>query len=595
MFQIKDISNNEFQKWIKEVTNLMNPKEIILIDGSKEQTEKLYNEAIKNNELIKLNQEKLPGCYLRRSDSSDVARVEDRTFICSKTKEEAGPTNNWIEPQIMRDKIYKLIKNSMNEKTMYVIPYLMGPEKSEFSKVGFELTDSRYVVLSMLIMARCGKYILENFDENVEFVKGIHATKNLDPKERYICHFPETNEIFSINSEYGGNVLQGKKCFSLRIASNMAKKEGWLAEHMLILCIQKPNGERKYIAAAFPSACGKTNLAMLIPPKEYLDKGYKVTTIGDDIAWLRKGEDGRLYAINPEFGFFGVAPGTNEKSNFNALESTKKNTIFTNVVLDEKDNTVWWEGLSPEPPKDAINWKGEKWDYKDGSKGAHPNSRFTSPIINCPSLSEEYNSPKGVPISAIIFGGRRAKLAPLVYQSFNWQHGVFIGATMASETTAATMGEQGVIRRDPMAMLPFCGYNIGDYFKHWLDVGKDLGENAPKIFHVNWFRTNENGEFLWPGFGQNFRVLEWIINRCEDSIEAKETAIGYIPFNININGIEYLSKNIDELLKLDKTLWNEEIDKISEYLTNLKTTLPVELHNELNNLKQRLNMEGNNG
>lgn len=584
--------NNELEAWLDEMITLAEPKNIILINGSEKQKNRIYEEAVENNELIKLNQEKLPGCYLRRSDISDVARVEERTFICSETKEEAGPTNNWAEPKEMYTKLHEILKKSMKDKTMYIIPYLMGTENSRFSKMGFQLTDSRYVVLNMLIMARCGNVALKEFNEETEFVKGIHTVGNLSVENRYICHFPQDKKIYSVNSEYGGNVLQGKKCFALRIASTMAKEEGWLAEHMLILCVESPNKEKTYIAAAFPSACGKTNLAMIMPPEEYLKQGYKVTTLGDDIAWLKIGEDGRLYAINPESGFFGVAPGTNCKSNYNAMETTKKNTIFTNVVLNKEDNTVWWEGLSETPPSNAENWKGEKWEYQDGSKGAHPNSRFTSPITNCPCLSEEWNSPKGVPISAIIFGGRRAKLTPLVYQSLDWKHGVFVGASMASETTSAIIGEQGILRRDPMAMLPFCGYNMGEYFNHWLKVGEKLGEKAPEIFNVNWFRMNDNGEFIWPGFSDNFRVIEWIIKRCNNEISAKKTPIGYIPENINTENLDISKQEIDELFEIDKILWTQEIKSISQFFDKFCDIIPEELLNELNKLSERINKVG---
>lgn len=581
------VKNLQAREWIERVIGLVNPANVVLIDGSAEQKAQLTKEAVEAGELHELNQEKLPGCYLRRSDPSDVARVENRTFICTDEMDEAGPTNNWAYAPDMYKKMDELFKDSMKGKTMYIIPYMMGPYGSPFSKIGFEITDSRYVVLSMLIMARCGLKVLEELGENDEFIKGLHSVGTLDPEERYICHFPDDKAIFSYNSEYGGNVLQGKKCFSLRIASVIARDEMWLAEHMLILAVKKPSGEKVYVAAAFPSACGKTNLAMLIPPQKYLDEGYEVTTLGDDIAWLRKGEDGRLYAINPEYGFFGVAPGTSAKSNFNALESTKSNTIFTNVALNTDDNTVWWESLSKIPPENAVDWKGNPWVDKANVKGAHPNSRFTAPIENCPCLDEDFDSPKGVPISAIIFGGRRAKLMPLVLESFDWNHGVFLGSSMGSETTAATTGQVGVTRRDPMAMLPFCGYNISDYFSHWIEMGEYLGENAPKIFNVNWFRTDENGDFMWPGFGENFRVLKWILARCNYEVDAIESEIGMIPEEIDFEGIDISDEAKEELFAVDPELWQQEIGEIEAFYQKLDY-VPDVLASELEGLKKRV-------
>lgn len=585
-------NNKNVLTWVDEMVALCKPDKVVWIDGSEEQLKEIRDISIANKEMEWLNQEKLPGCLIHRTAQNDVARVEHRTFICSKNKEDAGPTNNWEDPAVMYDKLSKMYDGVMKGRTMYVIPYLMGPIGSELSKAGIEVSDSTYVVLNMDIMTRMGKCALDHLGETSnDFVRGLHSKADIDEENRYICHFPEDNAIWSINSGYGGNVLLGKKCFALRIASFQGKNEGWMAEHMLILGIENPKGDIKYVSAAFPSACGKTNLAMLIPPAEYLAKGYKVWCVGDDIAWLRKGPDGSLWAINPENGFFGVAPGTNVKSNPNALESTKKNTIFTNVVHNLDDNTVWWEGLDKNPPKNALDWKGNKWDAASGEKGAHPNSRFTSPALNCPCASKEFNSPQGVPISAIVFGGRRAKTAPLVYQSFDWAHGVFVGSIMASETTAAATGAVGVVRRDPMAMLPFCGYHMGDYFTHWLNMGEKLGDKAPKIFNTNWFRLDDNGNFMWPGYGDNMRVLEWIINRCEGTADAVETPIGFVPKaeDINIEGLEDVTVDtIKELLTIDKALWQEEAKGIHEFYAKFGDRLPAKLNEELANLEKRL-------
>ena len=584
--------NPNVLKWLDEMVALTTPDQVVWIDGSEEQLKALRAEAIATGEMEELNQEKLPGCLLHRTRPSDVARVEGRTFICSRKKEDAGPTNNWEDPKVMYEKLGKLFNGVMKGRTMYVIPYSMGPIGSPFSKVGVELTDSIYVVLNMDIMTRMGAQAFENLgDESNDFVRGLHSKANVDENERYIVHFPEDNTIWSINSAYGGNVLLGKKCFALRIASYQGKNEGWMAEHMLILGIENPQGEVKYITAAFPSACGKTNLAMLNPPEIYKEKGYKVWTVGDDIAWMRIGPDGRLWAINPENGFFGVAPGTNEKSNPNALASTRKNTIFTNVCHNLDDNTVWWEGLDKNPPKNAIDWKGQPWDGTTSTeKGAHPNSRFTAPAINCPCISDKFNDPQGVPISAIIFGGRRAKTAPLVYQARDWEHGVFVGSVMASETTAAASGAVGVVRRDPMAMLPFCGYHMGDYFQHWLDMGKKLGDKAPKIFNVNWFRTDDEGHFIWPGFGDNMRVLMWILDRCEGKADAVETPIGYEPKpeDINIEGLNIDLDTLKGLLDVDKNLWKEDAAGIEEFYQKFGDKLPKELKAELETLKKNL-------
>ena len=589
-------NNKTVIKWLDEMKDLLTPDKVVWIDGSDEQTEELRKIAVECGELEALNQEKLPDCYLHRTNPNDVARVEDRTFICTTTKEEAGPTNNWCDPKEMYEKLYNIARGSYKGRTMYVIPYSMGPIGSPIAKIGIEVTDSVYVVLNMLIMTRVDKKVLEVLGDSNDWVRGLHSRCDVDPEKRYICHFPQDNTIISVNSGYGGNVLLGKKCFALRIASYQGWKEGWMAEHMLILGLENPKGEVKYVAAAFPSACGKTNLAMLIPPEYLRKKGYKIWTVGDDISWMKIGPDGRLYAINPENGFFGVAPGTNEHSNFNALESTKKGTIFTNVAHDMNDNTVWWEGLNKNLPENAIDWLGNPWDASKFNKAdkstyaAHPNSRFTAPAKNCPCISPEFDKGEGVPISAIIFGGRRAKCAPLVYQSKDWVNGVFVGSTMASETTAAAAGAVGVVRRDPMAMLPFCGYNMGDYFKHWLEMGEKLGDKAPKIFNVNWFRTDDEGNFLWPGFGDNMRVLNWIIDRCEGEADATETAIGYIPKpeDIDLTDLDMDMDTLKGILTVDKEVWEKEAAEIEEHYKKFGDKLPSALKEQLANLKANL-------
>ena len=590
--------NKSILEWIDKQVELVKPDKIVWIDGSEEQTEALRAEACATGEMVKLNQDLLPDCYYHRTAVNDVARVEDRTLICSKKEEDAGPTNHWMDPEKAYAMLYDIAKDSYKGRTMYVIPYSMGPVGSPLAKVGIELTDSIYVVLNMVIMTRVGAKVMEAFgDESNDWVRGLHCRCDIDSEKRWICQFPEDNTIISVNSGYGGNVLLGKKCFALRIASYQGKNEGWQAEHMLILGIENPQGEVKYICAAFPSACGKTNLAMLIPPEGYQAKGYKVWCVGDDISWIRKGPDGRLYAINPENGFFGVAPGTNVKSNPNALASTKKGTIFTNVARNLDDNTVWWEGLDKNPPVNAVEWtgietNGVEWKA-EGKNLAHPNSRFTAPAVNCPCISSEFENPAGVPISAFVFGGRRAKLAPLVYQSRDWNHGVFVGSIMASETTAAAAGAVGVVRRDPMAMLPFCGYNMGDYWQHWIDIGKTLdADKAPKIFNVNWFRKDDEGNFMWPGFGDNLRVLEWIIKRCENEVDAQETAIGYLPYakDINIEGLEgeVSLESLESILDVDKDLWSAEAEGISEFYAKFGDKLPETLKAELETLKANL-------
>lgn len=584
-------TNKSVLAWIEEMKNLLNPDKVVWIDGSEEQLEALRKEACETGEMIKLNEEKLPGCYLHRTRENDVARVEDRTFICCRDEKDAGPTNNWKDPQETYQMLFDIARGSYKGRTMYVIPYSMGPVGSPLAKIGYEVTDSIYVVLNMSIMTRVGTAVEEVLGDSEDWIKGLHAMCDVDPEKRYICHFPEDNYIISVNSAYGGNVLLGKKCFALRIASYLGKCEDWMAEHMLILGIENPQGEIKYVTAAFPSACGKTNLAMLIPPEGYRNKGYKVWCVGDDIAWMRKGPDGRLWAINPENGFFGVAPGTNEKSNPNALASTKKGTIFTNVALNLDDNTVWWEGLDKNPPEHAIDWKGNPWNGKESTeKGAHPNSRFTAPAKNCPCISSEFNSTSGVPVSAIIFGGRRATTTPLVYQSRDWNNGVFVGSIMASETTAAATGAVGVLRHDPMAMKPFCGYHMGDYFGHWIEMGKILGDKAPKIFNVNWFRVDEDGKFMWPGFGDNFRVLEWIIKRCEGKADAVETPIGYLPRpeDINLEGLDMDMETLKKILTVDNEKWTAETKEIEEYYKIFGDKLPAELRAELEGLKERL-------
>ena len=590
-------NNKKVLKFVEDSAAFAQPDKIVWIDGSETQRDALRAEAVASGEILKLNEELLPDCYLHRTAENDVARVEDRTFICSRKEEDAMPHSivKWMAP----DKAYKMVeeiaRGKMKGRTMYVIPYSMGVIGSPFSKIGIEVTDSIYVVLNMEIMTRVGTACLEQLGENGDFVKGFHCKCDVDPEKRYIMHFPEDNTIVSVNSAYGGNVLLGKKCFALRIATHLGKEEGWMAEHMLILGCKRPQDkEIKYIAAAFPSACGKTNLAMLIPPQEYLDAGYEIQTVGDDIAWIRVGEDGRLWAANPENGFFGVAPGTNEHSNPIALAATKKGTIFTNVAYDPETNTVWWEKLTKEAPKRLIDWKGNEWTPETNADGkhpaAHPNSRFTAPAVNCPCISPEFDSKKGVPLSAIIFGGRRATTTPLVYQSRDWNHGTFVGTIMSSETTAAATGAVGVLRHDPMAMKPFMGYSVDQYFQHWIDMGAKVpAEKQPKIFNVNWFRQDENGDFMWPGFGDNMRVLDWILDRCEGKVEAQETAIGYVPYakDINIKGADVTPETLDKLLYVDKARWGAEAEEIEKYYDdNFGDKLPKEIRENLEVLKE---------
>ncbi len=582
-------SNKNVIDWVNEMAKLCKPDQIVWVDGSEEEKNRFTKQSLAAGELEELNQEKLPGCYLHRSNPNDVARVEHLTFICTRNKEDAGPLNNWMAPDEAYKKLSGIFDGSMKGRTMYVVPFLMGPYGSPFSKIGIELTDSIYVILNMRIMCRIGKRVLDQLGSSNDFTRGLHSKADLNIDRRYICHFPEDNTIWSVGSGYGGNVLLGKKCLALRIASFLGKKEGWMAEHMLILGIENPQGKITYVTAAFPSACGKTNLAMLVPPLSM--KGYKIWTVGDDIAWLRIGPDGRLWAINPEAGFFGVAPGTSAKTNPNALATVQKNTIFTNV-LKTPENTVWWEGLS-DPPAHGINWLGHEWTPASKESGANPNSRFTAPASQCPSISKEWENPQGVPIDAIIFGGRRAKVAPLVYQSFSWQHGTYVGSTMASETTAAQSGQTvGVVRRDPMAMKPFIGYNIGQYIQHWLDMGKRIPK-PPKIFHVNWFKADEQGKFMWPGFGENLRVLEWIIKRCEGTADAVKTPIGYIPTpdTINLQDLKLDPSTLQKLLDVDQETWTDEIIDQKKFFDSLGTNIPQEILQEHKALAERFHLE----
>jgi len=588
------ITNKYVLEFVNKSAEICNPDKIYFCDGLEEEKKFLTGEAVKSGELIELNQEKFPGCVLHRTAINDVARTEHLTYICTTKKEDAGPTNNWKSPEDAYEELSGYFRDSMKGRTMYVIPFMMGVPGSKMNKIGVELTDSIYVVLNMRIMTHTGRIVADDIIEN-NFTKGLHSKGELNLEKRRICHFPEDNTIMSVNSGYGGNVLLGKKCLALRIASYLSRKEGWMAEHMFLADIQTPDGKKFYIAGAFPSACGKTNLSMLIPPESL--SGYKVRVIGDDIAWMYIGDDSRLWAINPEAGFFGVVPGTNMKTNKNAMLTIKKNTIFTNVLLKE-DNTVWWEGME-DPPDKGIDWKGDAWtkDMKDEKgnlvPGEHPNSRFTAPISQCPVVSHEFSNSKGVPISAILFGGRRESVVPIVYESFNWQHGVFIGASLRSETTAAAMGVGKVVRNDPMAMIPFCGYNMGDYFTNWLDIGKRM-KFPPKIFFVNWFRKNREGKFLWPGYGENLRVIEWIIKRCDTfsnnkEKEAVETPVGYIPAAdaINTKGIEISKQDIKELLNIDVQEWLKEADEIDKFFSKFDR-MPKELIKELNNLRERL-------
>jgi phosphoenolpyruvate carboxykinase (GTP) len=589
------VNNDTLRNWIEEMAALCLPDEIVWIDGSDAQRDALRAEACATGEIIELNQEKLPGCYYHRTHPLDVARVEDKTFICTRRESDAGPTNNWKPPEEAYTEAANFFRGSMRGRKMYVIPFSMGPVGSPFSKIGVELSDSIYVVLNMLIMTRVGTDVLNALGPSPDFTKCLHAKAKLDPEKRRILHFPEDNTIWSVNSGYGGNVLLGKKCLALRIASYLARQEGWMAEHMLILGVEQPNGHVEYVAAAFPSACGKTNLAMLIPPEGLRSKGYRIWTMGDDIAWIRLDTDGRLWAINPEAGFFGVVPGTNSRSNPSAIETIKKNTIYTNVVL-AKDRTVWWEeGDTDSPGEGATDWLGRPWHpgMKDekGKEilGAHPNSRFTAPFRQCPSASFRLEHHHGVPIAAFIFGGRRNTLAPLIYEATSWNHGVFVGASMASERTAAQYGKQGEVRRDPFAMLPFCGYHVADYLKHWINMGR-RAKRPPKIFHVNWFRRDKDGNFLWPGYGENLRVLEWALMRARGEGKAVETPIGFIPTPdaLDMTGLDLNESVMEELLAVDNAEWKAETDSIEKFFDSLGPHVPWELRNELEALRRRL-------
>ncbi len=574
-------SNPTLLEWVNEMAALTKPDRIVWCDGTPEEKTKLTAEAVEQKVLEPLNQETLPGCYLHRSNPNDVARVENLTFICSETKEQAGPTNNWMEPKEAYAKLGKLFDGSMKGRTMYVVPYIMGPAGSALSKVGVELTDSIYVVLNMRIMTRMGRIALNMLGDSDDFNRGLHSMLDINPERRFICHFPQDNTIWSIGSGYGGNVLLGKKCLALRIGSALGQKEGWLAEHMLILGVESPEGEMTYVAAAFPSACGKTNFAMMIPPKRF--KGWKIWTVGDDIAWMRVGTDGRLYAVNPENGYFGVAPGTSYESNPNAMKTVMKDTIFTNVARTP-DGDVWWEGKDGPIPAEVIDWKGNPWTSKSTEKAAHPNSRFTAPAKNNPWLSKFADDPDGVPISAIIFGGRRATTIPLVMQAFNWLNGVFFGATLGSETTAAATGKVGIVRRDPFAMLPFCGYNMGEYFQHWLAMQSNI-TNPPKVFLVNWFRKGKDGKFLWPGFGENMRVLKWIVDRARLRVGGQETIFGWVPKagDLDLSGLDIAHEKVDDATHIDLEEWEKELASYGEFFDTLGTAMPraLKLHREL--------------
>ena len=582
-------TNKKLIEWVNKMVKLCQPERIVWIDGSTEQKLLLEKECVNSGELIRLNQEKLPGCFLHRTAQDDVARTEHLTFICTKKKHDAGPNNNWLSPAAAYRKAKLIFKNAMAGRTMYVIPFSMGPVGSPFSKIGVELTDSRYVVLNMLIMTRCGEAVLRQLEKDNDFTKCLHSKADLDIKKRLILHFPEDNAIWSVGSGYGGNVLLGKKCLALRISSFLARKEKWMAEHMLIMGIEEPNGHIEYIAAAFPSACGKTNLAMMIPPEGLKEKGYRVWTVGDDISWMKIGPDGRLYAINPEAGFFGVAPGTSYKSNPMAMDTLKENIIFTNCALTD-DGDIWWEGIDGAPPRHAIDWKGRDWSPDVKEAAAHPNARFTAPASQCPIICKDWEKPEGVPIDIFLFGGRRAGVVPLVNEAYSFDHGVFLGATASSETTAANIGAVGNLRRDPFAMQPFCGYNMADYFQHWLDMGDKLKNKAPRIFYVNWFRKTPEGRWLWPGFGENSRVLKWMCERVEGKVDAVKTPIGLLPAidDLDMKGLSISAQDIKDLLKVDMDAWRAEIPDIEKHFAQFGDRLPDRLKKQFEALKGRL-------
>ncbi len=573
------------EQWVEQVAATTQPKRIVWCDGSDEEYEKLVREMLDDGTLIELNQQLYPGCYLHRSHPNDVARTEHLTFVCTRNKEDAGPNNNWMDPREAKERVGALFRGAMRNRTMYVLPYLMGPPSSPYARVGVEVTDSPYVAVSMRIMTRMGRIALERLGSSEDFVKGQHSLGDLSPERRFILHFPEERDIWSIGSGYGGNALLGKKCFALRIASYMARFEGWLAEHMLIVGVEEPNGRITYLSGAFPSACGKTNLAMLVPPQHF--KGYRVWTVGEDIAWMHIDTTKQLRAINPEAGFFGVAPGTNWKTNPTVMKTIQRNTIYTNVAL-RPDGTPYWEGLE-DVPAECLDWQGRPWTPQSETKAAHPNSRFTAPARQCPSMSPHWEDPDGVPISAILFGGRRASLVPLVFESFDWKHGVFLGAVLSSETTAAATGAVGVVRRDPMAMLPFCGYHMGDYFAHWLSLEQRLSK-VPRIFRVNWFRRDEHGNFMWPGFGENLRVLQWIIRRVHGEVDAEESPIGLLPRprDVDLEGTNVSRDTLRKLLAVDRLGWLENAGAQAEFLRQFGDRLPRELWDENERLIQRL-------
>ena len=579
--------NQDLKQWVDSCAAHCQPDRVVWLDGSEEEIQRVYEDSVADGTFVKMNEETYPNCWYHRSDPSDVARVEHLTFICSEKEDDAGPTNNWMAPGDAKKKVWPLFEGAMKGRTMYVIPYVMGPLGSPISKVGVEITDSKYVVANMRIMTRMGKAALDQLGDSTDYCKGLHSLGDLSPDRRFILHFPEDREIWSVGSGYGGNALLGKKCYALRIASVMARDQGWLAEHMLIVGIENPAGETRYVAAAFPSACGKTNLAMLVPPASM--PGWKVWTVGDDIAWMKFGPDGQLYAINPENGFFGVAPGTSTKTNPNAFKTVQKNSLFTNVGFTD-DGEPWWEGMGTEPPANMTTWKGAPYDPKGSEKAAHPNSRFTGPASQCPCISPEWENPKGVPISAILFGGRRASTNPLVFESFGWDHGVFVGAAVGSETTAAAIGKVGVVRRDPMAMLPFCGYNMADYWKHWIETGKK-SDKMPRIFHVNWFRKSAEGRFMWPGFGDNLRVLQWMIDRCDGRATGREEPIGILPAEgeLETSGLQLDADTLQQLLAVDRDGWRAELATVGEYLASYGERCPEQLQAERERTQSALN------